>query len=248
MITEAEIRHLGAVSSTNDEARALIGEVAHPVWCIANEQTKGIGRRGRSWVSPKGNFYGSLLLPCCDPPDTRALRSFVAALALSDALGAALPGLPISLKWPNDVLVAGRKIAGILLEGLPDHLIIGIGVNLVTAPSPSSVEARAVRPVALSDIGPKVAPDDLADGLARSFARRDAQFVNYGFDPIRQDWLAQASGLGTEITARLPNREIAGLYETVDEQGALVLKTPTGRERITAADIFFSGTDHAACD
>jgi len=237
----SEVRFFGSVSSTNDEARHLIGEVSHPVWCIAEEQIKGVGRRGRHWVSPKGNLYASLLLPCGDPPDQKALRSFVAALALHDALTSEATDARIGLKWPNDVLVNGAKVAGILLEAADDHLIIGMGVNIVSAPPSDAVEARAVRPEALKNLGFNLTPQTLGILLSDAYEEREAAFQQFGFAPIRQAWLQRAARLGETITARLAREEVTGVFETVDSEGALVLRTPTGPQQITAADIFFEG-------
>ena len=241
MTLGSEVRFFGSVTSTNDEARRLIGTVSHPVWCIGEEQTNGIGRRGRDWISPKGNLYASLLLPISDTPDRKALRSFVAALALHDALNAINAPARAKLKWPNDVLVNGAKVAGILLEAAPDHLIIGMGVNIASAPPVAAVEARAMRPAALNDLGFDLRPKELAEKLAVTFETREASFRSFGFDPIRTSWLQHAARLGETITARLPNDEIVGVFDTVDSDGALVLSTPTGTRHITAADIFFEG-------
>jgi len=238
---QTEIRYFGSVSTTNDEAAKLIGTVTHGVWCVAETQEQGVGRRGRMWSSPKGNFYGSLLLPCDDAADQKALRSFVAALALKDALVALSADLDITLKWPNDVLVQGGKVAGILLSGLPGHLILGMGVNLISAPPLDAIEPRAVRPVALNDYGLRVAPKEMAEALSHAFAEREHAFRTFGFAPIRTDWLHHAARLGDVMTARLSKEEVTGTFETVDDQGALVLRTRTGLRTITAADVFFEG-------
>ena len=237
-----EVRHFGAVSSTNEEAARLVGAVPDAVWCLASSQVKGVGRRGRAWVSPEGNFYGSLLMPCDDSPLDKALRSFVAALALRDAL-LGYPDLPpITLKWPNDVLVGGGKVAGILLESVSGHLIIGVGVNLVSAPPVDAVETRSVKPIALADFGVIPSLEDFQKSLVEAFAQREDMFRTFGFSEIRRDWLAHAAQIGAPITARLPNEEVSGVFETVDDHGALVLKTHSGLRSVMAADVFFEGT------
>ena len=232
---------LDEVDSTMAEAARLSPELAGPTWICAKRQTAARGRRGRPWVNPTGNLAATLVLPLNDGPDARALRSFVAALALYDALvgvSGRVDGL--ALKWPNDVLLTGGKVAGILLESLGGHLAIGIGVNLVTAPQPDEVEAHAVRPVSvLSALGVEIAPEVFLDHLAVAFAEHEARFVTYGFAPIREAWLARAARLGEVVTARMGNRHVQGTFETIDPDGRIVLATPRGREAIAAADIFF---------
>ena len=181
-----------------------------------------------------------------ESPDKVALRSFVAALSLYDALVAATGrSEPFSLKWPNDVLLNGGKLAGILLEsagsgGRLTHFAIGIGVNLKHAPNASQVEKGALRPVSLmSETGADVAPEEFLDLLAPAYARFEAQFTTYGFDPIRTAWLDRAARLGEIVTARTSRDEVTGTFETVDAAGNLVLSTAKSRVAIPAADIFF---------
>lgn len=232
---------LADVDSTMAEAVRQANGLAGPTWICALRQTAARGRRGRPWVNPEGNFAATLVIPTQDAPDRRALRSFVAALALFDALVAVSGRVDgLALKWPNDVLLTGGKVAGILLESLGGHLAIGIGVNLVAAPGLSEVEARAVPPVSvLSALGVEVAPEVFLDMLAAAYARHEAQFVTYGFAPIREAWLARAARLGDVVTARMGDREVTGTFETVDAEGRIVLNTATGRHAIAAADIFF---------
>ncbi len=156
---------LPEIDSTNAEGFRRAATLAGPTWILAGIQTAGRGRRARPWSSPAGNFHGTLVLKPLEPPETVALRSFAAALALRDAF-VQLTGLPHSfaLKWPNDVLCNGGKIAGILLEsqgltGGDPVLCIGFGVNLFAAPDVSLVEAGAVPPVALlQETGLRIAP------------------------------------------------------------------------------------------
>ena len=221
-------REIHAVlDSTNAEAlrRAAAGE-AGPVWILAQRQTAARGRRGRAWAMPPGNFAATLL---ARPPGALALRSFVAALGLYDAM-VAVTGRPelFALKWPNDVLLSGGKLAGILLEsGAGGTVAVGIGVNLAAAPAPDALEAGAVAPVSLSEARPasrwrrrisstcwrrRCRPG--RRGCAQRASRRCA----------RRGWRGPAR-LGEEITARLPDRALTGRFETVDETGALVLAT-----------------------
>jgi BirA family biotin operon repressor/biotin-[acetyl-CoA-carboxylase] ligase len=239
----ARIR-LDRVDSTS--AEAFRRAPAAPTWIVAAEQTLGRGRRGRGWVSPPGNFHGTLVLRPEDPPAAAALKSFVAAVALHEAL-AGLTGLPdaFALKWPNDVLLNGGKVAGILLEsrgqgGRVELLAIGIGVNLAVAPDPAAVEPGAVRPVALlAETGCRVTPGELLDALAPAFARWDAALAAGGFEPVRRDWLARAARLGEPVTARTGRVTRQGIFEGLDATGALVLSSAAGRETIPAAEVFF---------
>lgn len=239
-------RVLATVDSTNAEAARIADDLAGPEWILALEQTAGRGRRGRAWVNPAGNFAATLVLHPTETPDVVALRSFVTSLALYDAF-AAVTGRPqgLSLKWPNDVLLNGGKVAGILLESVGmardiRHIGIGIGVNLKQAPVPDEVEAGALRPVSLlSETGVDVTPEEFLDVLAPAYAHHEAQFRIYGFAPIRELWLARAARLGEVITARSMREEVTGTFETVDEAGNLVLSTAKGRAVIAAADIFF---------
>jgi len=237
---------LASVDSTNAEAARRAGERSSPLWILAEEQTGGRGRRGRPWSSPRGNFHATLLLHPDGPPDVVALRSFVAALALRDAC-VALTGLPeaFTLKWPNDVLLNGGKLAGILLEGAGQgaamaHLAIGIGVNLIAAPDPDMVEKGALRPVSLlAETGIRVSPERFLEALAPAYALRESVFSTRGFAPLREDWLAHAARLGQPIRARTGGATREGIFETIDATGALVLRMPTATLAIPAAEVFF---------
>lgn len=232
---------LTEVDSTMLEAARQAVDLSGPTWICALHQTAARGRRGRVWVNPKGNFAATLVIPTADAPDRRALRSFVAALALFDALVAVSGRVDgLALKWPNDVLLTGGKVAGILLESLGSHLAIGIGVNLVTAPDAAEVEAGAVPPVSVvSALGVEVGQEVFLDMLATAFARHEAQFVTYGFAPTREAWLSRAARLGEVVTARMGDHDVTGTFETVDADGRIVLNTASGRQAIAAADIFF---------
>ncbi|EDZ45323.1 biotin-(acetyl-CoA-carboxylase) ligase [Rhodobacterales bacterium Y4I] len=239
-------RVLAEVDSTLNEAARIAGELAGPEWILALRQTQGRGRRGRDWKDPKGNFAATLVMRPDGAPDQAALRSFVAALAVYDAC-VAVTGRSegLSLKWPNDVLLKGGKLAGILLESAGNgqgvnHLFVGIGVNLVETPMQEWLEPGAVYPVSLlSETGVQVTPEEFLVAVAGAFARYEQQFATYGFEPIRTEWLARAAKLGEVITARTANSETEGTFETVDASGNLVLNTAKGRVSIPAADIYF---------
>ncbi len=237
-------RILERVDSTLDEAARIAPTLSGPEWIMAHRQLVGRARRGRAWADPVGNLSATLVLFPDEPVAIASLRSFVAALALLDAC-IAVSGRSdgFALKWPNDVLLNGEKLAGILLEstGRGDrlaHLAIGIGVNLVS--TPSQVEPDALRPVSLlSATGAQVDPETFLLHLAAAYARREETFVSRGFEPIRADWLAHAARLGQVITARTGATRTSGRFETVDAAGNLVLQCARGRVAIPAAEVFF---------
>ena len=239
-------RVLDEVDSTLSEAARIAPFLPGPEWILGLRQTAGRGRRGRAWADPEGNFAATLVLRPDDPPAQAARRSFVTALAVHDAcqdVTGRSEGL--ALKWPNDILLNGGKLSGILLESVGqsarlDYLAIGIGVNLRSAPGADAVEPGAVRPVSLlSETGKLVDPETFLTYLAAAYARYEAQFTQFGFAPIRTAWLARAARLGQVITARTGNSETTGTFETLDDSGNLVLTTTRGRVNIPAADIFF---------
>lgn len=181
-----------------------------------------------------------------EPPEQIALRSFAAALALRDAF-VALTGLPaaFALKWPNDVLLNGGKVAGILLESSSDgrggfHLAIGVGVNLIGAPDASVVEPGATLPVSLlAETGLRVTPEAFLDALAPAYAAWESVFVCEGFAPLRREWLGHAARLGETIRARTGTQTREGVFETIDPAGNLILRMSSGPVAIPAAEVFF---------
>ncbi len=237
---------LDEIDSTNAEAlrRAAAGE-GGPRWIAARRQRSARGRRGRPWAMPEGNLAATLLMTVPGGAGEAALRSFVAALALRDAL-VAVTGRPeaFALKWPNDVLMHGGKLAGILLEGAGGRaaatLAIGFGVNLAAAPDPRALEPGAVQPVALTALtGDPVPPETFLAHLAAAFAPWEDRLSAEGFAPIRTAWLASAARLGQTITAKLVGDSISGTFRTVDEAGALVIEAAGVRRVLPAAEVFF---------
>lgn len=234
---------LDSVTSTNAVAASM---APGPAWVLGLEQTAGRGRRARAWASPRGNFHASLVMAPVGTPAQVALRSFAAALALRDALGA-VSGVPeaFRLKWPNDVLCNGGKVAGILLESVSAgagvaHLVIGVGVNLIAAPDMAVMETGAISPVTLlAETGKRVTPEAFLNALAPAYAQWEATLTTEGFAPLRAAWLAHAAHLGQAIRARTGTATHHGTFEDVDETGALVLMTAQGRHVIAAAEVFF---------
>lgn len=172
-----------------------------------------------------------------------AKRSFLAANALYHALSIYVPAEKLSLKWPNDVLLSGGKVAGILLESsgqgpFVDWLSIGIGVNL--RHTPEGVTDASFAPTSLLDAGGwEVAPLDFLATLADAYATQEAKLLRLGFDRIREDWLHKAARLGEVITARTGREDVTGIFDSIDSDGNLVLITGTGPRAISAADVFF---------
>ena len=244
---EGVARHVfETIDSTNAHALREAPALQGPAWFLGLEQTAGRGRRARAWASPRGNFYGTLLLFPKERADQVALRSFAAALALREAM-ASLTGLPeaFALKWPNDVLLNGSKVAGILLEASSSGagvqaLAIGIGVNLIAHPDQSVMEDGALPAVSLlSETGIRVTPEAFLDALAPAYAKWEAVFTAQGFAPLREAWLSQAAKIGEHIRARTGKDTFYGVFETIDSQGNLILATATGQMAIPAAEVFF---------
>lgn len=230
-----------SLDSTNAEAVRVAPTLAAPTWILALHQTAARGRRGRAWVNPQGNFAATLVMRPEGPMQDWALRSFTASLALAESVGY-LTGRPeaLSLKWPNDVLLNGGKLAGILLETSGPSLAIGIGVNLTSAPTPQQVEEGAVPPVSLQNaLSVDIRPVDLLDTLAPAFARWEHRLTTHGFAPIRTAWLARAARLGQPIRAITGPTTHHGIFRDVDAKGQLVLQTPEGPQTIPAADVHF---------
>lgn len=231
-------RVIAEVDSTNAEALRMAAAGQNgPVWIQALRQTAGRGRRGRQWTSQTGNLFASLLIEPSQGLAQMGQVSFVAALAASDMVGGFAPTADVKVKWPNDVLTNGAKIVGILLEVAPKRqaLAIGIGVNLVHCPADTPYGAMS-----LTDLGVAApAPQDALPPLAHSFARWYARWQTQGFSPIREAWLARATGLGREICVRLPREEVRGTFEGVDADGALLLSRGSRRRTIAAGDVFF---------
>ena len=235
---------LDSVDSTSEEARRLAMRGSEgDIIIVASRQTAGRGRDGRTWVSPPGNLYSSTLLrPDCSPA-VAARIGFAASLATSEAVAEVLPeGSRVSCKWPNDVLVNGRKVSGILLESSAagsetmEWLIVGIGVNVAHAPESPNAVYPATSLVAEGAVD--VAAQSLLDRIAERLAAWLTVLTDAGFEPLRQAWLRRAYGLNAPLTARLATESIQGVFLDLDGDGALVLRTASGVRRIAAGDVF----------
>ena len=235
---------LGNTGSTNSEA---LGEARGggrgPVWFVAESQSAGRGRRGNSWLSPPGNLYATLLLTEPSPVECASQLSFVAALAVHDAIAECAPGLESSIgfKWPNDILIGDAKVAGLLLESenMPGlSVAIGIGVNCRHYPDSVSYPATS-----LEAAGAPVPPSRLFAALTAAMHRRVSLWQSgTNFPVVRRDWLARAAGLGEDIHVRLPDREIHGRFMGLDEHGRLLVQPEHGpHEKIAAGEVFAFG-------
>jgi BirA family biotin operon repressor/biotin-[acetyl-CoA-carboxylase] ligase len=233
-----------SLDSTNAEARRLAeqGEGDGLLICAA-EQTAGRGRYRRDWQSPPGNLYCSFLLrPDCSLGVATQL-GFVASLAVAETMDAVLaqPGAA-RCKWPNDVLVQGRKIAGILLEsaaypdGRTDWMIVGIGINVCS--HPSGLPACYAATCLVAEGASTVSRDGVRERLAECLAERIDQWRDSGFPPIRRAWLARAFGLHKPIRVSLTAEMVEGTFADLDDTGALLVATPSGMRTIIAGDVF----------
>ncbi|MBP7339292.1 MAG: biotin--[acetyl-CoA-carboxylase] ligase [Niveispirillum sp.] len=226
--------------STNDVAKQMAAEGAPEgtlIW--AKRQTAGRGRRGRAWSSEPGNLACSLILRPGLPPGQAALTSFVAAIAVGEAVSALVPG-KVTLKWPNDVLVDGAKISGILLEseagraGSVDWLVLGVGINVRHAPEEALYPATA-----LLTAGADVTVEQVLTAYATSFQSWYHRFLSQGFAPVRAAWLNAAQGLGGVVTVRLHDETFTGRLIDMDDDGVLLVDVGGTVRRVTAGDVFF---------
>lgn len=233
-----------SVGSTNTLCfeRAREGDPGD-LWIVSEEQTAGRGRRGRPWTSNRGNMFASLLLIDPQPADRVAELPLVAAVALAEAIDKVTGSYHLGgLKWPNDVLVEGAKISGILLEAemLPDGrraIVLGIGVNCVSHP-----ELSLYASTDLAALGYQVQPEGLFEALSQSIARwREIWAQERGFEQVRDAWVDRSVHQGKMITVRNGEREIEGRFLGLDGSGHLVLGTGNGKqETVYAGDVFFN--------
>ncbi|MET3925328.1 biotin--[acetyl-CoA-carboxylase] ligase [Devosia sp. 2618] len=258
------LRGYDSVGSTNSEAldAAAAGDVGG-IWFAARQQTAGRGRRGRPWVNPPGNLAATLLIvPDADPTSVATL-GFVAGVSLSAALSAILPGGivkvgidgadsaggegRIALKWPNDVLADGAKLAGILLEAnkLPDghHAIaIGIGVNVLAAPTGLPYPATS-----LKDLGAIRTAEDVFEALSDAWVDAFGLWNDgHGISEVLRRWRGSAAGIGAEVAVNQNGEVLRGIFETIDDAGRLIVRADDNRRiAISAGDVHFGATASA---
>jgi len=216
-----EIKQFNSLVSTNTTARDCpVGTIV-----MAETQTGGRGRYGRVWQSPRGNLYVSFVFESNSMRDK--YLSFLTGLALAESL----PEFNVRLKWPNDVLLDGKKVAGILLETTKNKVIVGIGVNLISNP-----EKNMLYPTA--NLGGRLTPIGLVKRLMIQYDALLAVFDKKGFKKIRARWLDLATGVGETISVHLPTEELIGTFKGISDEGALLLKTGKKVRSITVGDVF----------
>ncbi|MFE9083363.1 biotin--[acetyl-CoA-carboxylase] ligase [Brevundimonas sp. NPDC003935] len=250
----APVLILDETDSTNAEARrrAEAGE-GGPLWITARRQTAGRGRRGRRWESESGNLASTLLLLTQKSPAEAAQLTFAASLAVADLLDRYVPPALVTIKWPNDVLLDGRKTSGILIESGPAPafgmsagglwLAIGIGVNLNQTPGDTERPATCIAEHLSQGVAAAPSVDEAAKGLAETFGVWLDRWMTFGFQPILDAWIARTPGLYGPCTARLTNETLTGTADGVEADGSLRLKLPDGSLRIiSAGDVFFGET------
>lgn len=223
---------LDAVGSTNDHAKELARQGAAEgtvIW--AREQTAGRGRQGNNWVSSRGNLFMSLILRPGKKPLEAGQISFVAAVALAEALKELLPSsVHVALKWPNDVLLQGKKSAGILIESEDGFVIAGIGVNVAHAPEGAG---------SLNSFGVAADAGLVLEKLAARLMSLYDLWQKQGFGPVRDSWLGFAHNIGNTINVRLPRETFAGKFIGIDAGGALQVEMQDGTQRnISSGEVF----------
>lgn len=252
-----------SIGSTNAEAiaRARGGERG-PMWFVTSEQTAGRGRRNRPWIAPRGNLASSILEVIDVAPPVAATLGFAAGIALETALrnvshkvspgSAGTEHMKFSLKWPNDVLagsyLAGpQKLAGILLEAetVADNrlaVVVGIGTNVVAAPEGTPTPA-----ISLAALGIDVRAEELFGALSDSWAEfRGVWDAGRGFGDIRRLWLERAAGLGQSVAVHTGASTVEGIFDTIDETGCMIVRTPDGAQvPISAGDVYFGAAASA---
>ena len=244
------------VGSTNVEAMARAREGDRgSIWFVTAEQIAGKGRRQRPWISPRGNLPCSVLEVLDIAPAVAATIGFAAGLtteaalrkvSLEAALRAGLEALKYELKWPNDVLVGGKKLVGISLdaEAVDDHLAVvaGIGINVVAAPEGTPTPATS-----LATLGVQIGAEELFSALSDSWVEFYGIWDNgRGFGQVRKLWLARAAGLGQAVAIKSAASTVEGTFETIDEQGCMMVHTSAGRlVPITAGDVYFGSAASA---
>jgi BirA family transcriptional regulator, biotin operon repressor / biotin---[acetyl-CoA-carboxylase] ligase len=232
-----QIQTVAETGSTNADMLALAAEGApEGLWLRAERQSGGKGRMGREWASPVGNLYASGLIRLrpTDPP--APTLAFVAAVALVQHLRSQAPNIPYQIKWPNDVMVDGAKLSGILLERAGEAVVVGIGVNL--ASHPDVPDRRTISLFALSDQAHN--PRAFMEGLARAFEQAVSLWRDEGMGAILSQWESHAHPLGTALTVTLPDgAKVDGRFDGLSTDAALRLKLADGTiQRIHAGDVF----------
>ena len=238
------IKTVSETGSTNADLTAAIraGEpVVEGNWLVADRQTAGRGRQGRNWFDGEGNFMGSTVVRPHERDPAPASLALLTGLALYETVVPLIRNPPdLALKWPNDLLLGGAKLAGILLEREGDAIIVGVGVNLAAAP-----ELPDRKTMALSQIGPAPDRDIFARSLATVFDTELERWRNFGVEPIVRRWESVAHPKGTPLTVHPPGEEpISAAFAGLSEEGALRLRLVTGESRVIhAGDVMLANEE-----
>lgn len=232
------------LGSTNDMARQLLenGNSA-PFWVIANKQTSGRGRRGKIWYSIAGNLFASGIYKFENNLKVLPILSFVMAIALKRSFEKYVNNSRIALKWPNDIYIDEKKISGILLEHLTynnkSHIIFGIGINLVS--SPLNIDQDTINLFSCIENGENLPlKNEFLNEIIANFENLIEEFNKNGFENIRIEWLNNAYKLGCNIKANIGTNEIFGIFETINENGELLIRDSENIiHSINSGDVFF---------
>ncbi|MCP4394185.1 MAG: biotin--[acetyl-CoA-carboxylase] ligase [Alphaproteobacteria bacterium] len=238
----------GSVESTNYVLKKLVseGEATDGMVVIAQEQKAGYGRRSRKWHSPKGNLYCSALVaPSQRKGNDVTQLSFVVSVAAADAISKLSSGIDVQCKWPNDILINGKKVSGMLLEtigrtAIPlQHIVIGTGINIDNAPT--DIKDIHYPVTSLSDVGIEISVQEMLTRYLSSLKYWLDEWETNGFDKIKDFWLFHAKGIGEEIKINFGKNSMSGIFTGLDADGALLLRLSDGKERrITTGDVFFN--------
>ncbi|MEL6212467.1 MAG: biotin--[acetyl-CoA-carboxylase] ligase [Pseudomonadota bacterium] len=253
----ATIIYFDTIDSTSAEAKRRIAaglnadlgdELRDECWIVAARQTAGYGRRGSAWRQASGDVAASLIFAAPQPAADAGQLSYAAALAVVDAVRQFAPDADLSVKWPNDILLGGAKLSGMILElikgpGGDPMLIFGVGVNIVSKPDDVAYPTARLMD---ADGAPAPTPQDFVKALDSAFRRWRGAWARDGFAALRAPWTALAAGLGQTIVARLPTREARGVFKGLSETGALLIENEAGVETVTAGEVFFPDEAAAA--
>ena len=243
-LTAGDITVLNSVDSTMEAARRRLSDGAtEPFAIAAKRQTQGRGRSGRAWQTASGNLAVTFYMPFDGTYAEAARLGFAVSLGVRDTIEVLAPGSQIHLKWPNDVLLNGKKVCGILLENLGGRadgrlqILIGIGINLADHPDPAESNWPPTSVTAETGISPGF--EIALRSIVRTVPDRLRGELESGFEATRDRWLRHAARRGEALTARLSDETITGIFTDIDPSGALVLETGRGMRKVTAGDVFF---------
>lgn len=246
ILNDYHLLSFDSLDSTNEEAKRLArsgGGHGAVIW--AKKQSEGKGRLGRVWLSSEGNLFVSILLKPQRDITELAQLSFVAAVAVLDSISPLLPdGSVLKTKWPNDIVLSGRKLGGVLLESFRTDtcdypwVAVGVGINIDSYPPRTEFPATCLKEAGVELVSAKI----VLSRFIHHFIERYDDWNNKGFAVIRKDWLLAAWNLKEKIFARLSDSEIEGIFEGIDINGSLILKLDSGKKQtILAADVYAAG-------